>query len=138
MIEFLLELLLEVVVQVIGDVVVEFLVAMGWESVVEAGKPTRPESLFWTYVACFVAGCFAGAVSILIVGQRLTPQSLMPGASLVLAPIGTGLIMRRLGDAWEQRGRRRPVLFSFGAGAIFAVGMALARFTYIELQWRPF
>lgn len=46
--------------------------------------------------------------------------------------------MQRLGDLWEERGKPRPVLFWFRAGAVFAFGMALARFVYIELDWSPF
>ena len=90
------------------------------------------------YVAGFVSGCLVGALSILIVGRRLTSHSILPGVSLILAPIGTGLVMNRFGDLWEQRGRRRPVLFSLGVGAIFAFGVALVRFAHIELQWNPF
>jgi hypothetical protein len=138
MIESLLELLLQIVAQVIGEVVFEFFISLGWEWLFEAGKPIGPENQVWTYGACFFVGAFAGAVSILIIGHRLTPHSFLPGVSLIAAPIATGLIMSRVGDAWVQRQRRRPVLFSFGAGAIFAFGMALVRFVYIEVQWRPF
>jgi hypothetical protein len=86
------------------------------------------ESGLWTFVACFLVGVLIGAISTLIVGHRLTPVSPWPGVSLVLAPLGTGLVMRRLGDVWEERGKSRPILFSFRAGAIFAFGLALARF----------
>jgi hypothetical protein len=63
----------------------------------------------------------------------------MPGLSLVLAPIGTGVVaMHGLGEFWLRRGMDRPALFSFRAGAIFAFGMALVRFVYLILRWRPF
>ena len=39
---------------------------------------------------------------------------------------------------WERRGRERPALFSFRAGAICAFGMALVRFSYFETEWLPF
>jgi hypothetical protein len=53
----------------------------------------------------------------------------------VLSPIGTGIAMHWIGEFWRERGR--PALFSFRAGAIFAFGMALVRFVYLELGWRP-
>ena len=137
-IELFLEFLLEIVVQVTGEVLFEFVVGLGWDSLSGARDSRHDESRGWTDVACFLIGCLAGVASVLIVGRRLTPYSLLPGVSLVLAPVGTGFIMSRLGDSWDQRGRRRPVLFSFVSGAIFAFGMALVRFVYIELQWRLF
>ena len=46
--------------------------------------------------------------------------------------------MHSLGEFWRERGRDRPILFSFRAGALFAFGMALVPFVYVGLEWRPF
>ena len=54
------------------------------------------------------------------------------GVSLLLSPLGTGLAMHILGEFWSNRGKERPALFSFRAGAAFAFGMALVRFLYLE------
>jgi hypothetical protein len=75
---------------------------------------------------------------VLIVRQRLTPYYPLPGLSLVLSPIATGIAMHWIGEFWSDRGRDRPALFTFGAGALFAFGMALVRFVVLELEWNPF
>jgi hypothetical protein len=49
-----------------------------------------------------------------------------------------GIVMHWLGEFWRARGRDTPILFSFRSGAIFAFGMALVRFVYVEMGWRPF
>ena len=43
--------------------------------------------------------------------------------------------MHWIGEFWSDRGRDRPALFAFGAGALFAFGMALVRFAVLELEW---
>ena len=86
----------------------------------------------------FLMGAGAGIVSLLIVGRRLTSHSPLPGLSLFLSPLGTGLAMRWIGEFWREREMDGPGLFSFQAGAIFAFGMALVRFVYLELHWSPF
>jgi hypothetical protein len=48
-------------------------------------------------------------------------------------PLGTGVAMHWIGEFWVQRQKDRPALFSFRAGALFAFGMALVRFIYLEL-----
>jgi hypothetical protein len=81
-------------------------------------------------------GMVAGVVSLLIVG-RLAPYSFR-GLSLVLSPLCTGLAMHLIGRYWRTEADNRPTLFSFRGGAAFAFGMALVRFIYLELEWRPF
>ena len=138
MIGAILELLLQIVIEIVGEVLFELFVTLGWESLVGSIRSNRRFSLVTDSVALFLLGLFASAMTLLIVRRRLSPYSPLPGVSLLLAPLGTGLVMHRLGDVWEEHGKPRPVLFSFRAGALFAFGMAFARFVYIELQWRPF
>lgn len=77
-------------------------------------------------------GVCAGGLSVLIFGRRLVAPGPIPGLSLVASPLATGLAMHWLGELVEGRGRERPALFSFSAGAIFAFGMALVRFLYLR------
>src|SRR5262245_11392720 len=138
MIGSLLELLLQILIEIVGEVIFELFVTLGWESLTESLRPERRLPPVMTALGQFLAGLCAGVVSLLTVSRRLSPDSPWPGISLFLAPLGTGLVMQRLGEIWEERGKSRPALFSFRAGAVFAFGMALARFVYIELHWRPF
>jgi hypothetical protein len=80
-------------------------------------------------------GCIAGVLSLLLFGRRLTRPGLFPGISLIVSPLGTGLVMHWLGEFWRERGKDRPALFTFRAGAIFAFGMALLRFLYLGGYW---
>ena len=82
-------------------------------------------------------GLVAGVVSLVLIRRRLMPPTRVPGLSLVLSPIGTGMAMHWIGEFWRERGRDRPTLFSFRTGDIFAFGMALVRFVYLELGWSP-
>ena len=138
MIEAIVELLLQILIDIVGEVLFELFITLGFESLTESIRPNNRLSPVTDSVAVFFLGLLAGAMTLLILKKRLSPYSPLPGVSLFLGPLGTGLVMHRLGDLWEERGRARPVLFAFRAGAAFAFGMALARFVYIELQWRPF
>jgi len=40
--------------------------------------------------------------------------------------------MRLVGDFWEPRQGWRPALFTFRGGALFAFGMAVVRFGYLQ------
>ena len=116
----------------------EFVAAFGWESLKHSVRRDRESTPVLAGTGHFLLGVCAGILSLLVVGRRLAPHSPLPGLSLVLSPIGTGTAMRWMGEFWRERGRDRPALFSFRAGAIFAFGMALVRFVYLELAWTPF
>ena len=134
-----MELLLQIVLEIVGQVLFEFIAAFGWESLKDSTRRERESTPVLSGTGHLLLGLFAGILSLFIVPRRLTPHSPLPGVSLVLSPIGTGIVMHWIGEFWRERGGRdRPILFSFRAGAIFAFGMALVRFVYVELGWRPF
>jgi hypothetical protein len=128
------QLVLEIVIQIFF----EFAAAFGWESLRHSTRRERGMTPLLAGTGHLLLGVFAGVLSLLVVPQRLMPRSPLPGLSLVLSPIGTGIVMYSLGELWRERGWDRPSLFSFQAGALFAFGMALVRFVYIQLEWRPF
>ena len=80
----------------------------------------------------FLAGLGAGLLSLGVFRARLLPRATLPGISLVLSPLGTGIVMHLLGELWRTRGKDPPMLFTFRAGAIFAFGMALVRLWYFS------
>jgi len=133
-IEFLAQLVLEVV----GQVVFELIAAFGWESLKDSARRERESTPILAGTGHLLLGVFAGVLSLLVVPRRLAPHSPVAGLSLLVSPIGTGITMHWIGEFWRERGKDRPILFSFRAGAIFAFGMALVRFVYVELGWRPF
>ena len=129
---------MQLVLEIIGQVLFEFVAALGWESLKDSARRERESTPVLSGIGHLLLGVSAGALSLLIIPRRLTPRSPLPGLSLVLSPIGTGIAMHWIGEFWRERSRDRPILFSFRAGAIFAFGMALVRFVYVELEWRPF
>jgi hypothetical protein len=134
----LFELLLQLLLEILGQILFEIVAGLGWESLKHSVRGERRATPVLAGFGHLLMGLIAGVVSLIVFGRRLTPASAVPGLSLVAAPIGTGLAMHELGEFWNQRRRDRPVLFTFRAGAIFAFGMALVRFVYLELHWNPF
>ena len=136
--ESMWELVLQLVIEIIGQVVFELLVALGLESLSDSGIRERESRPLAGAIAQFLIGLCAGGLSLLMYSRRVSPHSAIPGLSLVLSPLGTGIAMHWLGEMWRDRGKEPPPLFSFKAGALFAFGMALARFVYLEPGWRFF
>jgi hypothetical protein len=122
------------VIEIAWQILVELLTAFGWESL-DSLRPDRKARPVLARVGQFLMGVAAGILSVLLFGRRLVPRPLIPGLSLVLSPIVTGIAMDWMGELLSERGKRRPALFSFWAGAVFAFGMALVRFVYLEIGW---
>ncbi len=137
-IEILFELLLQLILDIVGQIIFEIAAGLGWESLKNAVRRERKSNPALAWIGHFLLGLIAGTLSLLIISERIFARPTFPGVSLLLSPLGTGVIMELIGDLWLKRGKDRPVLFSFGAGAIFALGMALVRFVYLEIRWTPF
>ena len=132
-IEFLLELLLQLLFEIIMQLVFEIATALGWESLRAAlGRSRRPSGVL-TALGLLIMGGIAGLVSVLLFGRRLTPAGGVSGASLLLAPLATGLVMSWIGRQWHRRrGEPTPPMLTFAGGATFAGAMAIVRFVWIE------
>ena len=138
-IEFLLQIVVEVVLQIVGEVAFELLAVFGWRSLSDALRPERHSHPVLATIGQFLLGMLGGGLSLLIVSRRIVGPSPLPGVGLILSPIGTGIAMHLLGRMWPEDWGEKPGLMSFWGGAIFAFGMVLVRFVYIEdpWQWRP-
>jgi hypothetical protein len=68
----------------------------------------------------------------LVVPDRITPPTALPGASLVVTPILVGLLMARYGEWLEDRGEAPSYIASFWGGALLAFGMTTARFLLVR------
>jgi hypothetical protein len=74
------------------------------------------------------AGAAAGVLSAWLLPHRLfAARAVLPGASLLLAPLATGAAMHFLGKLQRRFGRCPGSLATFRGGAIFAFSMALIR-----------
>jgi hypothetical protein len=138
MIELLLELLLELVVEVGLELVFEVGAAIGWSAFEQSISDEDQSHKILGPLGLVLIGTIAGGISLLVYSRRLTPFRGFYGASLLVAPLGTGLIMEALGILWVSRGNVRMALFTFKGGFLFALGMALVRFAYLAMGWRMF
>src|SRR5262245_4152682 len=78
-------------------------------------------------------GALAGAVVSLIWPARIFQPVLLRGASLIVSPLISGVVMHQYG-LWRD-GRREPRshLATFWGGALFAFSMALVRFVWVGM-----
>ena len=120
--------------EVLGQVALEALAALGWVAV--RGAPVRePLHPALLSISWGVVGVGGGAITLLFQPERMTPPAPILGLSLVVGPLLTGAATHLLGRSWRERGRHPPQAFNFAAGAGFAFGVALARFSYLVLHW---
>jgi hypothetical protein len=123
LVELLLELLFELVVPVLEELLA--ILAVRHQDRWDRSFPLLP-ILLW--------GAASGAVSCLIWRHRvIRGRPLVPGISLLLAPVLAGRVMRWVGERLRARGIIPTALASFRGGALFAFGMAAARFVCVAL-----
>jgi hypothetical protein len=79
-------------------------------------------------------GAAAGFLSAWLFPNRLIVTRVMvPGASLLLAPLATGVAMHLLGRRLRNLERQVTSLATFWGGALFAFSMALVRWWLLGL-----
>jgi len=83
-----------------------------------------------------VIGSVCGVVSGFIFPQRILTPSRLPGVSLVVAPLVSGLLMKAVGDRRREVGKDTTILATFWGGSIFAFTVSAARFLMLSLRPR--
>jgi hypothetical protein len=131
MLEFLVELILEVFGDIIVQVVFEVLLEFGFESLSNLLRPQRRANPFLAACGLMLFGGVLGLVFALLLPHRLVRTSHLPGLSLVLAPLGVGLLMHIFGTWRRKRGGHTTFLATFWGGAVFAFSMALVRWLMV-------
>ncbi len=129
MLTILLEIVLELVVQVIG----EFLLTLGWESIGHTMRGSRKANPIQAMVGTAILGSLCGAASALVQPERVLPASKLPGVSLVVAPIVSGVLMQAIGDRRRRAGKDTTILATFWGGTVFAFTLAVARFFLVRV-----
>jgi hypothetical protein len=122
LLEIFLEAAFEFVIESVGALVLRVI-----EAVFDTSEFKNPLQACIGYA--FLGGV-AGGLSLLFVPHPLVHPSRVPGLSLVISPILTGLGMSLVGSARRKRGKRAMQIESFGYGFAFAFGMALVRFLF--------
>lgn len=117
----------EIGLQVTGELLIE----LGFHSI---GEPFRRRSRAdpaFAAIGAVLLGAAAGALTSLMWPVRIFRPGPLPGASLLLSPLVTGVVMERYGQWRDDRGRARSFLATFWGGALFAFSMALVRFLWV-------
>jgi hypothetical protein len=133
-VEDLLVALLEVLLEIFG----EFLLQIFFELVAEALSglinPRRQSSPAASAVGIVFVGAVAGLFSAWLFPHRLiATRVVLPGVSLVLAPLATGSAMHLLGKRLSRFGRNPSNLATFRGGVLFAFSMALIRWWLVGM-----
>jgi hypothetical protein len=98
------------------------------------GEPFRQRGRAHPVLAGIILVLIGGAMGWilwLVFPLRVVTSGRIPGASLVLSPILAGLAMHSYGRWRESRGAAVSYTATFWGGALFAFGMASARFLLI-------
>ena len=74
------------------------------------------------------AGTACGSIVSLLLPSPILGLGLQPGLSLIISPIASGLALDAFGRYRRARGHHPSYLATFWGGALFAFGMAAARF----------
>ena len=77
-------------------------------------------------------GGLTGIVLTMLLPHRVLPQPVVPGLSLVFAPVALGIAMHGWGRVRRNGGHRTSRLATFWGGAAFAFGAAIARFHFVR------
>ena len=123
----LLEFILEIVLEIAGEALLD-LIMRGFLFL--AGKLFEVGSPVASWVVYLGLGAVAGWVSLVPFPHPFVRPSAVHGISLLIAPIGTGLLMSFAGRVLRSRGKKTMRIESFWFGFAFALGMALVRFLF--------
>jgi hypothetical protein len=135
--DLLLELILWFLWEFVLSVIFESVAGFVWMFLKHAVGSERKSVPFVAAIGQILLGISAGVISLVLVRQPMAAPLVVPGLSLIVAPLATGLVMHWLGAFWYQRTGERPALFTFRGGAVFAFAMALTRFLHFQFHW-PF
>lgn len=106
-----------------------------WESLAHSARRRGHAQPLVATTGLALIGGASGLLSLWIVPRRIMPPSRLPGASLVVSPLVTGLLMHEYGKFRQRRHRPTTHLATFWGGATFAFFMALVRFLAYGDWW---
>ena len=133
--DFILGLLWEILLFVL-DAFAEYIMAAIWDLLLRAleeiFKTSEARSPVFAFFGYILVGLLTGGLSLLFLPHRIIQHSRIPGASLIVSPLITGLMMSATGSFLRKRNKRVTRIESFGYGFAFAFGVALIRFLWAK------
>lgn len=136
-----MEIIAEIIVQVVGwmlqffgelllQAAGEFIVELIGRSLKEPFRRPKPLQPWLAAIGYMIFGALAGAISLWLVPSLFISAHWLRLLNLLLTPFVAGLLMARLG-AWRERNEQEIIrLDSFTYAFLFALSMALVRFTW--------
>lgn len=129
----LLEIFLELVLEAgfeFGAAALTDLILRGLAAVFDPSDIINPKL---AYLGYFCIGAVSGCLSLLFFPHPMVHPSKIPGLSLIVSPVLTGMVMWSVGHVLRTRGKKVLRIESFGYGFAFAFGMALVRLVFTRL-----
>ena len=127
-----MEFVFEVIVQFCGElllqVIFESLIELGFHSLADTVK--KPRNAFLSGIGFVLWGAIAGGISLLIVPKSLISDPVFRQINLVLTPLAAGVVMMLIGRERTKRGQILVKLDRFGYAFVFALSMAVVRYTW--------
>jgi hypothetical protein len=123
---WILQLLGELLLQVFGELIAGLVGRRAKESFRRL-QPFRPWLVAIGYGIC---GAVAGAISLWLLPSLFISALWLRIVNLIVTPLLAGLLMERLGAWREMKNMATIRLDTFAYGFVFALAMALVRFTW--------
>ena len=120
--------LLAIVLEIVGEFVLQMIFELATEALGGLINDRKQRSPAVSAIGLVFGGVAAGLLSAWLFPNRLiATRAVVPGASLLLAPLATGVAMHLLGKRRRRLERQASSLATFWGGALFAFSMALVR-----------
>jgi len=134
-VEDLLAELLGVLLETVGEALLQIVFELAVEALRQLINRQKIRNPVFSAVGLALPGAAAGLLSAWLFPHRLlAARTVLPGVSLLLAPLATGSAMHFLGNQSRRFGRYPSNPATFRRGALFAFSMALTRWWLIG--WR--
>jgi hypothetical protein len=131
--DILVELVLALF-EIFGEFLLQLLFELAAEALTRLIKRKPQVEPVATGIALALGGAAAGLLSAWLIPHRLiATRPVLPGISLLLAPLATGYAMHLLGNRLRRAGRYASDLATFRGGALFAFSMAVIRWWLVGL-----
>jgi hypothetical protein len=133
-VEDLLAELLGALLEIVGEFLLQILFELAAEALSALIHRRNQSGPAVSAVALAFVGAAAGLLSAWLFPHRLIgTRVVVPGVSLLLAPLATGAAMHLLGKRLRHLGQHTSDLATFRGGALFAFSMALIRWWLVGL-----
>jgi hypothetical protein len=121
---------LPVIWEFLLQIAIELLFELGFESTGESLRRRRRAHPVLAFLGATLLGGAVGLVTSLIWPTRFFEPGPLPGVSVIISPLVTGLAMHHYG---RWRNGKGSFLATFWGGALFAFGMASVRFIWVAM-----